>query len=148
MRRIQRAQDKDTLIQQLTVGEDACFGEIWRLMLFCATLGFKLKRREPLGHKDSGKAVMESYFANSPVWPGVLYLFALVESGDTAGMQSSEAAENAILTVFEEYANGGLAYLNEQLHGRQPNLLNVLDIVNGVITQKPATAPSLSDITI
>ncbi len=148
MRRIQRSQDKEELVKQLTTGENAAFGEIWRLMLFSAMLGYKLGRREPLGHKDSGKAMMESYFANCPAWPGVLYLLGLVEAQNTDVMIATEDAENRLLTIFEEYANGGLAYLNEQLRGRTPTLLNVLDIVNGVITTSSVRAPNLAEIAI
>ena len=148
MRRIQRSQDKEELVKQLTTGENAAFGEIWRLLLFSAMLGYKLGRREPLGQKDSGKAMMESYFANCPAWPGVLYLLGLVETQKTDVMGASEDAENKLITVFEEYANGGLAYLDEQLRGRTPTLLNVLDIVNGITASSGVRTPNLAEIAI
>jgi dnd system-associated protein 4 len=148
MRRIQRSQDKEELVKQLTTGENAAFTEIWRLMLFSAMLGYKLGRREPLGQKDSGKAVMESYFANSPVWPGVLYLLGLVQTQSTEVMIATEDAENQLLTIFEEYANGGLAYLNEQFRGRTPTLLSILDIVNGVLASSGVRSPNLAEIAI
>ena len=148
MRRIQRSQGKEELVKQLTTGENAAFGEIWRLLLFSAMLGYKLGRREPLGPKDSGKAMMESYFANSPAWPGVLFLLGVVETQNTDVMIATEDAENTLLNIFEEYANGGLAYLNEQLKGRTPTLLIVLDIVNGVTATSRICAPNLAEIAI
>lgn len=148
MRRIQRSHDKEELVKQLTTGENAAFGEIWRLVLFAAVLGYKLGRREPLGQKDSGKAIMESYFANCPAWPGVLYLLGLVETQKTDVMGSSEDAENNLVSIFEEYANGGLAYLDEQLRSRTPTLLNVLDVVNGITASSGSKAPNLTEIAI
>ena len=148
MRRIQRAQIKEELVKQLTSGEQACFTEIWRLVLFAAMLGFKTKRREPLGQKDSGKAMMESYFANCPAWPGVLYLLGLVETGSTAVMQSAEASENELLTIFEEYANGGLSYLEAHLRGRTPTLLSILDVINEVTATHVEGGPRLAEIEI
>jgi dnd system-associated protein 4 len=92
--------------------------------------------------------MMESYFANCPAWPGVLYLLGLVVTEKTDVMLASEEAENNLLTIFEEYANGGLAYLNEQLRGRTPTLLIVLDIVNGITADKGEKIPNLADIAI
>ncbi len=148
MRRIQRAEDKEELVQQLTSGEQTCFTEIWRLVLFAAMLGYKIERREPLGHRDSGKAMMESYFANCPAWPGAVYLLGLVKTGSTGVMQSGETSENELLTIFEEYANGGLSYLEEQLRGRTPTLLSILDIINGVTAVRVEGGPRLAEIEI
>lgn len=147
MRRIQRAQDKENLVKELTGGESPCFREIWRLLIFGASLGFKLGRREKLGETDSGKAIPESYFTNSTAWPGLLFLFGLVETNETNLLHSSDAAENELMTVFEEYANGGLSYLQERLGTKSANLLTLIDVITEVATTS-APKPNLSNIEI
>jgi dnd system-associated protein 4 len=147
MRRIQRAQDKENLVKDLTGGETPCFREIWRLLIFAATLGFKLGRREKLGETDSGKAIPESYFTNSTAWPGLLFLFGLVETNETILLHSSDEAENELMTVFEEYANGGLSYLQERLGTKGANLLSLIDVISEAATTS-LPKPNLSDIAI
>jgi len=116
MRRIQRAQDKEHLVQTLTTGEDAPFKEIWRLLLFAAAVGQSRGRREPLKSVESGKAIPATIFSsNSNVWPGFQFLMALVEKDDAAILGGAELLENERLTLFEEYANGGLSLMQEEL---------------------------------
>ena len=115
MRRIQRATDKESLVQTLTSGENPPFKEIWRLLFFAAAVGHSRGRREPLKSVESGKAFPESYLANSPAWPGFHYLLALVEKDDASVLSGGAAIENERLTIFEEYANGGLSIMQEEL---------------------------------
>ena len=144
MRRVQRAKDKEQLVQDLTSSEASCFSEIWRLLMFAATLGFRVQRREPLGQIDSGKAIPENYFANnSQSWPGVVLLMGLVDTEDTEVLGSAEEAENVRLTLFEEYANGGLAFLEEQLNGRTATPEVVWDIIDRVLNPEVTPKPDL-----
>ncbi|MEQ1858870.1 MAG: DNA phosphorothioation-associated protein 4 [Chthoniobacteraceae bacterium] len=147
MRRIQRALDKEELVKELTSGETPCFREIWRLLIFAATLGFKLGRREELGDTDSGKAVPENYFANSTAWPGLLFLFGLVEKNETNLLLAADEADDELAKIFEEYANGGLAYLKSRLATKGSNLLSILDLI-AEVTATPPSAPNLKDIGI
>jgi len=115
MRRIQRASDKEHLVQTLTTGENPPFKEIWRLILFAASVGYHRSRREPLKAVDSGKAIPAAIFANSQAWPGFHYLLALAIENDPIVLSGSEEIEERRLTIFEEYANGGLAIIQEEL---------------------------------
>src|SRR5262245_12324226 len=114
-KRIQRATDKKDIIEALTSESSGGFKEIWRVLLFAAMLGFKHERREPLSSVDSGEAIRQDSFGNSPVWPGLLYLLALVEKESSEALQASEESEELRITLFEEYANGGLALLKEKI---------------------------------
>lgn len=147
MRRIQRAIDKEPLVKALTDGDHPAFREIFRLLIFASMLGRLVGRREPLGKTDSGKAVPESYFTNSPVWPGLLYLGGLVECDSTTVLQGSPEAEADLATVFEEYANGGLAFLKERFADREIDIVSLVDLIVE-LTAKPPSAPKLSDIEI
>ncbi|HOW67755.1 MAG TPA: DNA phosphorothioation-associated protein 4 [Candidatus Paceibacterota bacterium] len=148
MRRIQRAIDKEPIVKSLTDGEYPCFREIFRLLIFAAILGLKLKRREPLEKVDSGKSVPETYFANSPVWPGLIYLIGIVETTSTGVLQANDQAEDTLATVFEEYANGGLAFLKERFDEAQVDIVSLIDIINELTVTVPARNPNLADIAI
>lgn len=115
MRRIQRASDKESLVQTLTTGENPPFKEIWRLLIFAAAVGQSRGRRESLKAVDSGKAIPAAIFANSPAWPGFHYLLALVEKDDSAVLGGGDELENERLVIFEEYANAGLSVIQEEL---------------------------------
>jgi dnd system-associated protein 4 len=115
MRRIQRAADKEELVKTLTTGENPPFKEIWRLLIFAAAVGQFRGRREVLKSVDSGKAIPPSVFQNSQVWPGFHYLLALVEVDDAGILGGSDELDDKRLTMFEEYANGGLSIIQEEL---------------------------------
>ena len=146
MRRIQRASDKESLVQTLTSGENPPFKEIWRLLIFAASVGQSRGRREPLKAVDSGKAIPAAIFANSPAWPGFHYLMALVEKDDSTILGGSDALENERLTVFEEYANGGLSVMQEELEKGSYLLDAFLQFMP--LNQNPAKGDELGKIVI
>jgi dnd system-associated protein 4 len=111
MRRVQRDATKEDLIQQLCDSKTGYFSEIWRLLLFAALLGRAKGRREPLKKVDTGKGIDERIFANSPIWPGIVHLLGLIETGSSEALKSANWEKS--LEVFEEYANGGLSIINQ-----------------------------------
>jgi dnd system-associated protein 4 len=150
MRRIQRAKDKAEVIDKLTsdiknegVARPAPFKEIWRLLLFCALLGFKAGKREPLNTVDQGKGIDQSSFGNSPAWPGVLYLIGLVETQSTTLLASSDEADAARIQMFEEYANAGLTILREKCQSGEPDLRFLIEYVNSEMSQQFVGNPNL-----
>ena len=147
MRRIQRAIDKEPLVKAMTDGDQPCFREIFRLLIFASMLGRKIGRREPLEKVDSGKSVPETYFTNSPVWPGLLYLSALVETSSTTVLQGSPEAEDELATIFEEYANGGLAFLNERFADKDFDVVSLVEVITE-LTADTQQKPNLTEIGI
>ena len=130
MRRIQRASDKEeTVIRPLTTGDNPIFKEIWRLLMFAAAVGFKNGRSVALGATDSGKAIPQTYFQNSPAWPGFLHLLALVGDGDPHILAGDDASDERRIMLFEMYANGGLAILEEELERRSYSFEAVLEFI-------------------
>ena len=126
MKRIQRASDKEEFIKALLSDKVGIFKEIWRLLLFAAQVGYKNGRRDPLKSVDAGKGVDQGTFGNSPAWPGILYLMALAESGKSDCLSGTIDAEESRVSTFQEYANGGLAILQEFFSGRPVDLDGVL----------------------
>lgn len=147
MRRIQRATDKEAIVKAMTDGDQPCFREIFRLLIFASMLGRKLGRREPLGPIESGKGVPDAYFTNSPVWPGLLYLHGLVETSSTHLLQGSPQAEDELATIFEEYANGGLAFLKERFDGKDVDVVSMVDLITE-LSAEGALKPNLTEIEI
>lgn len=116
MRRFHRARDKEAVIEGLIGNGRGAFTQIWQVLVFAACLGWKERKREPLGDSDASVAVPPSVFANNcPSWPGLIYLISIVQSEEPSVLSSDDDADEARIRLLEEYANGGLAYLAERL---------------------------------
>lgn len=129
-KRIHRSRDKEEIINSLMSDKVGVFREIWRLLLFAAQVGIKHDKREPLISVDSGKGIDQSTFGNCPSWPGVCYLIALVEENSSDALSGSADAEDLRLTIFQEYANGGLSVLQSYFQDRNVDLDAVLLFIN------------------
>jgi dnd system-associated protein 4 len=135
MRRIQRAKDKEDVIKLM--GEElGVFKEIWKLLLFAASLGYCQKKRHPLGEIDTGKGIDQSTFGNCRAWPGIVHLFALVDHSDSSVL--ADENEDERLLAFEEYANGGLSMLKEHFTTNPPTIQSLIELVNQYSPAKDA----------
>jgi dnd system-associated protein 4 len=129
MKRIMRATDKEELIEELRSSRVGIFSEIWKLLLFAAQIGLKCGKREPLKSIETGKGIDQATFGNSPSWPGILYLMALSESGDSQVLAGSAEGEDQRIMLFQEYANGGLSVIKEFFKDRTVDLDGVLALI-------------------
>ncbi len=134
-------------LQELTSGEPPLFKDLWRILLFAAMLGHRAKKRIPISEYESGKAMPDAYFANSPAWPGILYLLGLVETNSTNALSSKQEDEDALVQLFEEYANGGLHVLRERLQGGDA-LKTILDLLDELSDRNIPSAPDLTSVEI
>lgn len=147
-RRIQRATDKEETIKFLIQSPQSPFNEIWALMLFAAMLGYNENKREPLKAVDTGKGIDLRYFSNSPAWPGVLYLLALVVTNEAEALTGEPEREEARTVLFEEYANGGLAILHSSLESSGYNLDSISQLVAKYIGGTETPENVLAEVTI
>jgi dnd system-associated protein 4 len=145
IKRIQRASDKESIIELLTSDSVGAFREIWRLLFFAAMVGYKNGRREPLASTQTGEGIRQDSFANNPVWLGTVYLLGLVETGSTDALRSTEDSEDERIKIFEEYANGGLAILKEEFETSNGNLDALLSFIQ---SQTESTATKIPDLQI
>lgn len=129
-KRIQRAKDKQEIIDALLSDELGVFREIWRVMLFAAQIGFKNQTRETLKSVDSSKGIDQGTFGNCLAWPGILYLMSLVETGNTDCLSGTSEGENVRVSIFQEYANGGLGILKNFFADRTLNLEGLLVFID------------------
>ncbi len=127
MRRVQRDATKEEFIQQIIDNKTGYFGEIWRLLLFAALLGKAKGHREPLEKVDTGKSIDAHIFKTSPLWPGIIHLLGVIEHGSSECLRK-ENWENS-LKLFEEYANGGLALLSEELGERATSMEAIVNFL-------------------
>ena len=129
VKRIHRATDKEEIIRLLTSDQIGAFKEIWRLLMFAVQVGFRNSRREKLDAVDSGKGIDQSTFGNNPAWPGVLYLIALAEKGVADSLSGGSENEEERIAIFQEYANGGLAVMQEFFSSRTPSLDTLIEFI-------------------
>lgn len=130
MKRFNRAIDKRDVVERLLSSNGGVFPQIWQIMIFAACLGVKIKRRAPLGDTDSSVAIPPSVLANNcSSWPGLLYLINIVETSDPNILNSDESADESRMKLLEEYANGGLAFMRENLETRDYSLDSVCQLL-------------------
>lgn len=143
-KRIHRSKDKEQIISALMSDQVGVFKEIWRLLLFAAQLGYRAKRKEILVSVDTGKGIDQTTFGNCPSWPGVTYLMGLVENDSSDVLQGTAEAEDERLAIFQEYANGGLALIEEHFDGRVIDLDGLLDLMNRYTSNEESHEPDLN----
>lgn len=139
IKRIHRATDKEEIIKLMTSEQLGVFKEIWRLLMFSAQVGYHNKRRTPLCSVDTGKGIDQSTFGNSPSWPGVVFLISIADEGNADVLAHSPENEETRLRAFQEYANGGLAILQEFFAMRPVNLDGLIDFID---TQRVSARPA------
>jgi dnd system-associated protein 4 len=144
MRRIQRDSSFEELVRYFTTGEQPLFKEIWRLLLFSASLGYHLGEKRPIMKSDTGKSMPETYFSNCPAWPGFLYLMGICETESAEILKSGEEPEELLIRAFEEYATHGLTILGEASNRFDDPLDAVLDLIIANVNQQESVGKSIN----
>ncbi|MEC4819877.1 MAG: DNA phosphorothioation-associated protein 4 [Scytonema sp. PMC 1069.18] len=119
--RIRVAKDKADLVKALTSGdgETGPFQTYADVIVFAAALGAKHKRRVSLGEisKREPSPIRLEYFS-SMGHDRVIKLLGLTETKDIKILSPNEEEyEQQRNQIFEEYANGGLEILQNELRG-------------------------------
>lgn len=119
--RIRVAKDKADLVKALTSSDGATgpFQTYADVIVFAAALGVKHKKRVPLGEisKREPSPIRLEYFATvGNDW--VIKLLGVTETQDIKILSLTEEQHEAQRNlIFEEYANGGLELLQNELRG-------------------------------
>jgi dnd system-associated protein 4 len=152
MRRINRSEDKEATITALIRDEDnnkkGVFPTKWQLLTFSAMLGYRNERKEKLKTISSGKGIDAETFMKDPCFEGVVNLFSLMESEDEQQLTSNTENDNQKISLFEEYANGGLAILKEQLETSNYQLDSVITLIAEELHKGPSVDDELDTIQI
>ncbi|MDJ0715559.1 MAG: DNA phosphorothioation-associated protein 4 [Prochloraceae cyanobacterium] len=119
--RVRVAKDKAELVKELvdSQGTTGPFQTYADVVMFAAALGAKWKKRQPLGTistKEPAPIGLEIFISRGYDMP--IKLLAIAETGNPK-ILSSFYPENdeQRLQIFEEYANGGLEILRDELRG-------------------------------
>jgi dnd system-associated protein 4 len=140
MRSIIRSKAHGPLIAKLTLKDPktgiAAFPTIKALQCYAALLGFDQKRREPLDKKETEN--IEWHTFNNDGYTQYIYLIALAETKsinvlkyDVDNSQPGDAEEDMV-RIFEEYANGGFAILESWLSKTPGDPYGAKAILNGL----------------
>ncbi|NER95409.1 MAG: DNA phosphorothioation-associated protein 4 [Symploca sp. SIO1B1] len=119
--RIRIAKDKANLVQALTASKDTTgpFQTYADVVVFAATLGAQRNKRIPLGtisKKEPAPIGLEIFVSRG--YDLALKLIAIAETKDTKIISPSDnVAQEKRIRIFEEYANGGLDILRDELRG-------------------------------
>ena len=132
--RIKVAKDKAELVQKLleTKGSTGPFQTYADVVAFAASLGAKHHKRIPL--KDIAKSEpapisLEVFISRG--YDSLIKLIAVTETKDIGILSiKNSAAEEKRVTIFEEYANGGLEKLSQELRGAIDYTERLLLIIN------------------
>ncbi len=115
--RVRRPERHEVLIQQMR--NDAGFPAMRDVLLFAAGVGFAQGRRVPFDR--SGEPIRYEILTNDALAePFVSMLAAVSAQGDPEILDSARLTER--ITIFEEFANGGLEYIQEQVNTRREPL--------------------------
>lgn len=119
--KIRVARDKATLVQSLvsTNQKTSPFQTYVEVMVFAASLGAKCRKKVPLGEisKREPGPIEQEYFATKG-YDTLIKLLAIAETKNVDILSlNNEEYDDQRTQIFEEYANGGLEILQEELRG-------------------------------
>lgn len=119
--RVKVAKDKTDLIQKLldTKSTAGVFQTYADIVIFAASFGLRHQKKIPLqeiSQSEPAPISLEIFISRGYEW--VINLIAIADSQDTEILATDNPqAEQQRVTILEEYANGGLAQLQEELRG-------------------------------
>jgi dnd system-associated protein 4 len=118
-KRIKIAKDKAKLVKDLKASEDTTgpFQTYVDVMVFAAALGAKRKKPVPLiEFARDLDPIRRDYFDNNRC-ELVINLLAISETQEQNILADDEKSDEQRIKIFEEYANGGLEILQDELRG-------------------------------
>lgn len=116
-RRISYAKDKGDVIKRLVAGEETTgpFKLIADVLVFAASLGLARNKRAPLGDA-LGEPIRQEIFDRQG-YDTFINLLAVYAENDPKVLSDADEAVERRAQIFEEYANGGLQQIQEELKG-------------------------------
>ena len=125
--RVRRPREHEVLMQQLR--DEGGFPTFRDVLLYAAGLGVRRQRRKPFD--SAGEPIRYETVVDPPHASAFIAMIAAVEcEGDPEILDTARLWER--IHIFEEYANGGLSCLQEELNVRDQPLEVVL---NSLVTE-------------
>jgi dnd system-associated protein 4 len=142
--RIRVAKDKAALVQSLMASTDnnSPFQTYADVILFAAVLGAKQRQRVGLGEiskKEPGPISIEIFIARG--YDAVMKLIAIAATENINAISPDRAEfEQQRIQIFEEYANGGLEILQQELRGAVDYTERILLMLSTPFTETATSA--------
>lgn len=131
--RIKVAKDKARLVKELKASNDTTgpFQTYVEVMLFAAAFGAKRKKRVPLVEiaRDL-EPIRRDYFDKNKC-ELVINLLSIFETQEGNVLADDEKIDEKRIKIFEEYANGGLEILQDELRGAVDYSERIILILSG-----------------
>jgi dnd system-associated protein 4 len=121
--RIHRPKDKEELIQQMLAEEDGPFTTMRDVLLFAAAFGWSRRRSEKLG--ETGEPIRYEIFRRSATAEAFIDALGVISRPEDPLILADERLQDRI-SIFEEYANGGLAELQGEINASRATVTEVL----------------------
>ena len=118
--RVKVDKDKADLVQKLldNSGTTGVFQTYADIVIFAAAVGMRHRKKIPLqevSQSEPAPISMEVFISRGYEW--VINLIAIAHTEDTTILATDNNEEAQRIAILEEYANGGLAKLREELRG-------------------------------
>jgi dnd system-associated protein 4 len=136
--RVRRPHEHERLMTELR--EDAAFPTFRDVLLFAAAVGVYQQRRFAFASAAGDPIRYETLTA--PNFADALISMIATRETDDAEIMDNRRLEERV-RIFEEYANGGLDYIQEQINVRhQPPEQVVVALVTEALSQRGAAEPA------
>jgi len=142
--RARRPQQHERLLLELQ--QDARFPAFRDILLFAAAVGFTQGRRVPFT-AVAGDPIRYDTLVGPSFADTLVSMIAANEVGNDPEIMDNSRLQERV-TIFEEYANGGLEYIQEIVNTRkQPLGLIVFELVTSALTNdRPPTDIDVEDL--
>jgi len=153
VRNIHRSKVYEDLVQRLATqpvpgSERKLFPTLREVLCFAALLGFSEGRRLPLDRSQGTEDISYQQFEADAAAEDLLWTLAVAESQDVEVLREGE--EGRCATIFEEYANGGLALIKDYFlrnGGEYPDKALLALLRERSYLQPAAAEPDLAAVT-
>jgi len=136
--RVRRPQQHEALLIELR--DEAKFSTFRDTLLFAAAVGVHFKRRVPFS-SAAGDPIRYETLTVPSFSEALISMIAAKEVDDDPEIMDSSRIEERV-NIFEEYANGGLEYIQEQVNVRHQTAdLIVIALVTEVLSQTGGAEP-------
>jgi dnd system-associated protein 4 len=136
--RIRRPQQHEALLVELR--DEAAFSTFRDTLLFAAAIGAKFGRRVAF-ESSAGDPIRYETLTSPTFSEALVSMIAANEVQDDPEVMDGSRLQERV-TIFEEYANGGLEYMQEQVNVRhQPAALVAIALVSEALSDAGAATP-------
>ncbi len=127
--RVRRPKQHEELIKLLASKDEGVFDSLKSVLVFSAAVGYKAKNRQAFS--ETSEPIPIHYFSEGRDIP-FIYTLAIAEFKNVDFLREENFKET--ITVFEEYAAGGLTVLSDEITS-----FNIKETIEGMLSEAKPT---------